>query len=135
MLAARIGRSAGARAVVVGGLRRTPGFVPQGVLGFVPALRERLAAEWAQLLEAAGELSALLALVAAHGVEALHIEGGERIGLLPLEAGLRRAELRGGVEQCHLDPLGPLALPERDRHALHQTGLDLGLEAALGQQA
>ena len=73
------------------------------------------------------QLPALLGLVAADGVEALEVEGGQRIGLLPLEAGLGRAELGRGVEQGDLDPLGTLALPERDRHALDEPGLDLGL--------
>ena len=47
------------------------------------------------------------------------------------EAGLRRAELRGGVEQGDLDPLGALALPERDREPACQPGLDLGGGAGL----
>ena len=123
------------RGVIVGGGRRQLGFVPRRRLGFVRAFRERLAAQLAQLLEAAGQLAALLGLVAADGVEALEVEGGQRIGLLPFEAGLGRAQLRGGVEQGHLDPLGTLALPERDRHALDQPGLDLGLGAALGHEA
>ena len=46
-----------------------------------------------------------------------------------------RAELGGGVEQGDLDPLGALALPERDRHALDEPRLDLGLGADLGHQA
>ena len=54
---------------------------------------------------------------------------------LPLEAGLRRAELGGGVEQGDLDPLGALALPERDRHAPREPGLDLALGFDLGDQA
>ena len=86
------------------------------VLGFVLS-RQRLLAQQAQLLQAAADLAALLGLVAADGVEALEVEGGQRVGLLPLEAGLRRAELGGGVEQGDLDPLGALALPERDRQA------------------
>ena len=52
-------------------------------LGFVRAFRQRLLAQLAQLLEAAADLAALLGLVAAHGVEALEVEGGERVGLLP----------------------------------------------------
>ena len=63
------------------------------------------------------------------------VEGGERVVLLPLEAGLRRHELRRGVEQRDLGPLGALALPERDRHALDEAGLDLGPGRALGQEA
>ena len=100
-----------------------------------PCNPRRVAAQQAQLLEAAGQLPALLGLVAAHGVEALEVEGGERVGYLPLEAGLGRAELGGGVEQSDLDPLGALALPERDRHALHQPRLDLGFGVDFGQQA
>ena len=58
----------------------------------------------------------------------------ERVGLLPLVAGLRRAELGGGVEQGDLDPLGPLALPERDREPPRDPGLDLALGADLGHE-
>ena len=105
------------------------------VLGFVRAFRERVTAQQPQLLEAAGELPALLGLIAAHGVEALEVEGGQRVGHLPLEAGLGRAELGGGVEQGDLDPLGALALPERDRHALHEPRLDLAFGFDLGDQA
>ena len=113
------------RRVVVGGNRRAPGFDFQCALGFILAIREGVFAEQAQLLEAAADLPALLGLVAAHGVEALEIEGGQRVGLLPLEAGLRRAELGGGVEQGGLDPLGPLALPQGDGEAAGEAGLDL----------
>ena len=111
--------------VVVGGRLGALGFVFRRVLGFVRAFRERVLAQLAQLLEAAADLAALLRLVAAHGVEALEVEGGERVGLLPLEAGLRRAELGRGVEQGDLDPLGPLALPEGDGEAAREPGLDL----------
>ena len=57
------------------------------------------------------------------------------IGLLPLVAGLRRAELGGGVEQGHLDPLGALALPERDGEAPRDPGLDLAHGRHLGHEA
>ena len=93
--------------------------------------RQRLLAEQAQLLQAAADLAALLGLVAADRVEALEVEGGERVGLLPLEAGLRRAELGGGVEQGGLDPLGPLALPQGDGEAAGEAGLDLAGGAGL----
>ncbi len=99
------------------------------LLGFVRALGQRVPAQRPQLLEAAADLAALLRLVAAHGVEALEVEGGQRVGLLPLEAGLRRAELGRGVEQRDLDPLGALALPERDREPPRDPGLDLALGA------
>ena len=59
----------------------------------------------------------------------------KRVGLLPLVAGLRRAELGGGVEQCDLDPLGALALPEGDRQPPGEPGLDLAHGADLGHQA
>ena len=89
----------------------------------------------AQLLEAAADLAALLRLVAAHGVEALEVEGGQRVGLLRLVAVSRRADLGRGVEQGHLDPLGPLALPERDGEAAREPGLDLAHRADLGHEA
>ncbi len=133
------GRGNGRRGQVAARRRwRAPGargFVLQRALGFVRAFRERVPAQRPQLLEAAGDLPALLGLVAAHGVEALEVEGGQRVGLLPLEAGLGRAELGGGVEQRDLDPLGALALPERDRHAPRRAGPRSRSRAPLGHQA
>src|SRR4051812_27830818 len=85
--------------IVVGRGRRPLGFVFRRLPRFVRAVRECSLAELAQLLEAAADLPALLGLVAAHGVEALQVEGGERIGLFPLKAGLGRAELGGGIKQ------------------------------------
>ena len=105
------------------------------VLGFARAIRDSVAAQQAQLLEAARQLPPLLGLVAADGVEALEVEGGQRVGHLPLEADLRRAQLGGDIEQRDLDPLGALALPERDRHALHQPRLDFALGLNFGHQA
>ena len=121
----------GQRRVVVGGNRRAPGFDFQCALGLLLTIREGVLAQQAQLLEAAADLPSLLRLVAADRVEALEVEGGERVGLLPLEAGLRRAELRGGVEQGGLDPLGPLALPQGDGEAAGEAGLDLARGAGL----
>ena len=43
----------------------------------------------------------------------------------------RWPDLGGSVEQRHLDPLGPLALPERDRQPPGQPRLDLGRRAYL----
>ena len=117
--------------VVVGRCARGLGFLFQCLVGFVRAYRPRLHPQHAQLLQAAADLAALLRLVASNSVKPLDVEGGERVRLLPCEAGLRWAELGGGVEQGDLDPLGALALPERDGEPPCQPGLDLGGGAGL----
>src|SRR5262249_33653671 len=88
---------AGRDRIVVGRSLWALGFVFRSALGFVRA-RQRLLAEQAQFLQAAADLAALLRLVAADGVEAADVECGERVGLLPLEAAMRWADLGGGVE-------------------------------------
>ena len=132
-LGREIGGRAGRGRIVVGRRCQTLGFVLKFALGFVRAFRERFAAELAQLLEAAADLAALLGMVAADGVEALDLERAQRIGR---HVGSDPIALLawGGGDQRRLHPLGPLALPERDRHPPHQPGLQLALRRQLGQE-